>query len=57
MRYNDPIRASYMLMPVDRVTDMYRAIKEFNRIIYLPENVVHHRLSEGKGLFVRNTII
>ncbi|XP_071809482.1 gamma-butyrobetaine dioxygenase-like [Asterias amurensis] len=54
MRYNDPIRASYMLMPVDRVTEMYRAIKEFNRIIYLPENVVHHRLSEGEVITFNN---
>ncbi|XP_022082905.1 gamma-butyrobetaine dioxygenase-like [Acanthaster planci] len=54
MRYNDPIRAPYMLMPVEKVTDMYKAIKLFNHVIYLPQNVVHYRMTEGEIITFNN---
>ncbi|XP_038052320.1 gamma-butyrobetaine dioxygenase-like isoform X2 [Patiria miniata] len=54
MRYNDPIRAPYMLMPVEKVTEMYKAIKLFNQVIYRPQNLVHHRLTEGEMVTFNN---
>lgn len=48
MRYNDPIRAPYMLMPVEKVPEMYRTLKLLNHLIYHPQNLLRHRLSGGE---------
>ncbi|XP_071809590.1 gamma-butyrobetaine dioxygenase-like [Asterias amurensis] len=46
--YNDTARAPYMTLPVEKVTEMYNAIKIFNQVMYRPENLVLHRLVAGE---------
>ncbi len=37
-----------MTLPVQKVTEMYKAIKTFNQVMYRPENLVQHRLVAGE---------
>ncbi|XP_071809548.1 gamma-butyrobetaine dioxygenase-like [Asterias amurensis] len=48
VNYNDHVRAPYMSLPVEKVTEMYKAIKIFNQVMYRPGNFVQHRLAAGE---------
>ena len=49
--YNDQARAPSMTLPVEKVTEMYNAIKIFNQVMYRPENLVQHRLIAGRWVY------
>ncbi|XP_071809227.1 gamma-butyrobetaine dioxygenase-like [Asterias amurensis] len=53
--YNDMARAPSMTLPVEKVTEMYNAIKIFNQVMYRPENLVQHRLIAGQIATFHNT--
>ncbi|XP_022082954.1 gamma-butyrobetaine dioxygenase-like [Acanthaster planci] len=47
VNFNNHTRAPYMSLPVEKVRDMYKALKVFYDVMYRPENHVNFRLELG----------
>lgn len=51
--YNDQVRASYLNVPVEKVQDVYRAIKLFHQTLY--KNNISTKLRDGEVVTFNNT--
>ena len=47
INYNDGVRAPYWNIPVEEVTNGYRALKTFHRTMYKKENCINYKMQKG----------
>nr|XP_054762354.1 gamma-butyrobetaine dioxygenase-like [Lytechinus pictus] len=54
INYNDGVRAPYWSLPVEEITEGYRAMKTFHRAMYDKRNCIYYKMEKGDMVIFDN---